>query len=86
MYANIDHAKGFHPVSKALQFRGPLYDGIMNYHYKITIFSLIGNGIFMPLILQWSTAGKLIMPTYICLNLRSPYVKQVENLIHIIII
>ena len=29
MYTNIDHAKGLNAVSEALQFRGPLYDGIM---------------------------------------------------------
>jgi len=28
MYTNIDHARGLHAVSQALQFWGPLYDVI----------------------------------------------------------
>ena len=29
MYTNIDHAKEFNAMSEALQFWGPLFDGIM---------------------------------------------------------
>ena len=60
VYINTDHAKGLHAVSEALQFRGTLYEGIMQLlelSLKIAIFSLPGNGIFTPLPLQTPGLG-----------------------------
>ena len=50
----LTNAKRLDAVSEALQFRGPLFDNIMQLlelSSKITMVSLMGNGIFRPLVL-----------------------------------
>jgi len=52
---SIDHPKGLHVASEAVQFLGHLYDGIMEVSelsLKITNLSLMENGTFRPLALQ----------------------------------
>ena len=66
-------------MSEIIQVLAPLYDGIMQLlelslkHYD---FSLMDNGIFRPMTLQWVRTGPLIMPIYTELNLRRSYIKQ----------